>query len=247
MMKLLIAEDSAIIQELNVELMKWWGYDFDIVLNGVEAVEYAKKSNGKYDLCLMDVEMPKMNGIEATKIIRQVTNCFPIMALTANHTYKKACYEAGMDDFAEKPCLPDRLFSKISELTIKSIACLFGGSNFISREEMPVDQKHAEELRELAKRGLCKMRLRGSGAHDITVTVHKHVPYSISHDFVQEESEVTTFLDRDSESPAEVFLFKSSCLVPVVLLDNETYTEKLSYEDEKMRNRKVLVTEKKNK
>lgn len=84
-----------------------------------------------------------------------------------------------------------------------------------------------------------------SGAHDVTVTVHKHVPYSISHDFVEEEAEVTTFLDRDSESPGEVFLYKSSCLVPVILLDEETYVEKCQLEDEKMKVRNSLVTDKK--
>jgi len=246
-MKILIAEDNSMIQMLNSELMNGWGYEFDMASNGIEAVEYAKVNNGKYDLCLMDVEMPKMNGIEAAKIIRKVTSYFPIMALTANDSYKKACYEAGMDYFAVKPCMPGRLFSKISELTVKSITCLFRGGNIISREEVPVDQKHAEELRELAKRGLCKMRLRGSGAHDVTVTVHKNVPFSISHDFVEEESEVTTFLDRDNESPGEVFLFKSSCLIPVVLLDDQAYSEKLHYEDEKMKTRKALVTEKQNK
>ncbi len=116
-MRILIVEDDPMIQALNAELMGIWGYEFDMASNGEEAVEYAKKNNGKYDLCLMDVEMPKMNGIEATKIIRQETRYFPIMALTANHTYKKACYMAGMDDFSEKPCTPDNLFTKIARLT----------------------------------------------------------------------------------------------------------------------------------
>ncbi|WP_308367737.1 MULTISPECIES: response regulator [unclassified Microbulbifer] len=244
-MRILIAEDSPIIQKLNSELMNSWGFDFDIASNGIETIEYARKNNGGYDLCLMDIEMPKMNGIEATQIIRKTTKYFPIMGLTSNSSYKQVCHDAGMDDFAEKPCKPDSLFNKISELTVKSIICLLKKSSLITKEEMPVDQKHAEELRELAKRGLCKMRLKGSGAHDVTVTVHKHVPYSISHDFVEEEAEVTTFLDRDSESPGEVFLYKSSCLVPVILLDEEAYAEKCQLEDDKMKERNTLVTEKK--
>lgn len=116
---ILIAEDNQIIQMLLTELMITWGYDFDMASNGIEAVEFAQKNNGKYDFCLMDVEMPKMNGIEATKIIRKTTNYFPIIAYTAkaNNDYKKACFEAGMDDFALKPYLPDDLFTRINELS----------------------------------------------------------------------------------------------------------------------------------
>jgi len=114
---ILIAEDNPIIRMLLSELMSNWGYDFDMASNGIEVVEFAQKNNGKYDFCLMDVEMPKMSGIEATKIIRKTTNYFPIMAHTANNDYKKACFEAGMDDFALKPYLPDDLFSKINELS----------------------------------------------------------------------------------------------------------------------------------
>lgn len=118
-MNILIAEDNQIIQMLLSELMSNWGYDFDMASNGIEAVEFAQKNNGKYDFCLMDVEMPKMNGIEATKIIRKTTNYFPIMAHTANNDYKKACFEAGMDDFVLKSCLPGDLFAKINELLSK--------------------------------------------------------------------------------------------------------------------------------
>jgi len=96
------------------ELMSNWGYNFDIASNGIEAVELAQKNNGKYDFCLMDVEMPKMNGIEATKIIRKTTYYFPIMACSTNGNYKKACFEAGMDDFALKHHLYDNLLAKIN-------------------------------------------------------------------------------------------------------------------------------------
>jgi len=115
---ILIAEDNQIIQMLYSELMSSWGYDFDMASNGIEAVEFAQKNNGKYGFCLMDVEMPKMNGIEATKIIRRTTNYFPIVACSTNNNYKKACLNAGMDDFALKPYLPDDLFAKINELSI---------------------------------------------------------------------------------------------------------------------------------
>ena len=243
-MNVLIVEDNPAIQVFHERVMKQWGYDFDMASNGVEAVEIAERNKGKYDFCLMDVEMPKMNGIEATRIIREKVKYFPIMALSANYDYKKACLEAGMDGFFEKPCAPSVLLKKIKELTVKLHRIIYKNSGFIVNEETPVDQKHAEELRELAKQGLCKMRLRGSGAHDVTFTVHKNIPYSISYDFIEEESEITTFIDRDDECPTECYLYKSSCLIPVVLLDDEQYAEKCRQEDEKMQHRNTLITEK---
>ncbi len=120
-MKNLIAEDDPSIQMLTKTLMSYWGYEFDIASNGQEAVELAKEYEGKYDLCLMDIEMPIMNGCEATKMIRQKTKYLPIMAVTANLTFQDKYMEIGMDDFLEKPYYPDILYGKINELTVKSI------------------------------------------------------------------------------------------------------------------------------
>ena len=72
--------------------MENWGYQFDLVSNGLEAVACAKMHGGKYDLCLMDVEMPGMNGIGATKLIRRMNGYFPIIGLTTNSSYRMACY-----------------------------------------------------------------------------------------------------------------------------------------------------------
>jgi hypothetical protein len=107
-----------------------------------------------------------------------------------------------------------------------------------------MDPKHAEELRELKKKGLCKMSLKGTGAHDVTVIVHENVPNSISYDFIQEELEVSKFLDHHKERPAECYLYKYSCIVPFRYLDDEQYQEKREQEIEKMKKRTKLVTQK---
>lgn len=118
-MNILIAEDEPLLQTLHGEFMTNWGYNFDIASNGQEAVALAQKNEGRYDLCLMDVEMPTMNGIEATKIIRRTVKYLPIMAYSSDTNYKNACYEAGMDDFVCKSCPHDDLFIKINELLVK--------------------------------------------------------------------------------------------------------------------------------
>ena len=89
--------------------MEHWGYDFDMASNGEEAVEYALKNEGKYDLGLMDIEMPLMDGMEATQRIRQETKYFPIIAYSSNSAHRKQCFECGCDAFVEKPILPSDL------------------------------------------------------------------------------------------------------------------------------------------
>ncbi|MES9883516.1 MAG: response regulator, partial [Sedimenticola sp.] len=119
-MNILIAEDNKVIQTLNKALMRSWGFDFDMASNGQEAVNLAQDNEGKYDVCLMDIEMPKMNGLEATRIIRNTVKYLPIIALTSNDEYKSECYEAGMDDFAQKPCPNNNLLARIKALSVKT-------------------------------------------------------------------------------------------------------------------------------
>lgn len=240
-MNILIAEDNQIIQMIHRTIMENWGFTYDLATNGLEAVEYAKKNNGKYDLCLMDIDMPKMNGIEATKIIRRVVDYFPILALTADDTHKAASFEAGMDDFAVKPCSREDLLARIKKLTVKTYKLIAKSSGFDITEVMPVDKKHAEEIRELAGQGLCKMNIRGIGEHDLTVIVHKNVPYKISNDFVGNGNDVSVFLDRSSDRPAECHLYKSSFPMPIVYLKEEVFVEKLEAENELLKDCTSMV------
>jgi len=81
------------------------GYGFEslIVTDGIEAVEEAR--TGNFNLVLMDIHMPNMNGTEATKKLRELGNTTPIVALTADAFQgdQDACFEAGMNDFLSKP------------------------------------------------------------------------------------------------------------------------------------------------
>ena len=105
-LKILLAEDNVINQKLVLALLKKWGYPVDLADNGAMALEQFKHE--AYDLILMDMQMPEMGGIEATRQIRQLENGarrIPIIAMTANAMPgdQECCIEAGMDHYLSKP------------------------------------------------------------------------------------------------------------------------------------------------
>ena len=188
----------------------------------------------------MDIEMPIMNGLQATKAIRQNLKYFPILAFSGNSEYRGKCFRVGMDDFLEKPCFPDALLDKINELTIKSFKLEFKGNDFFVKKEMPMDQQHAQELRELAKKNLRKVKLFESP--DSTVIVHKNVTNKISHDFNIKKQFVSTFMNRDPERPTRCELYKASnYLMPQIFLMEEECDEVLKAEDQDLEKYPILV------
>ena len=114
-LNILLVEDNHINQILAITILEGWGFKVDLAENGEEAVE--KVANAQYDLILMDIHMPKMDGYEATLQIRNnLKNTTPIIALTASAlaSENKKCFKAGMNDFVSKPFDPDVLLTKIN-------------------------------------------------------------------------------------------------------------------------------------
>ncbi len=102
--KILLAEDNEINQLLVVTMLKNWNYEIEVAFNGKEAVEKLQKE--EFNLVLMDVHMPEMDGYQATKIIREtISKDLTIIAMTASALKGEAekCIAAGMNDYIAKP------------------------------------------------------------------------------------------------------------------------------------------------
>ncbi len=117
-LRILLAEDNVVNQKLALRLLQQLGYRADVASNGIEAIECVARQ--PYDLLLMDVQMPEMDGLEAT---RRITARWPpgqrprIAAMTANAMQgdREACLAAGMDDHVTKPIRVDQLVEALRQ------------------------------------------------------------------------------------------------------------------------------------
>jgi GAF domain-containing protein/CheY-like chemotaxis protein/tetratricopeptide (TPR) repeat protein len=115
-LRILLAEDNAVNQKLALRLLQQMGYRADVASNGLEAIQSIERQT--YDVVLMDVQMPELDGLEATRqiVARWAKNVRPqIVAMTANAMQgdREVCLAAGMDDYIVKPIRVDELVSAL--------------------------------------------------------------------------------------------------------------------------------------
>jgi CheY-like chemotaxis protein len=119
--RVLLAEDNKVNQMLAVALLRKRGYDVTIADNGREAIDLVRRST--FDVVLMDVQMPEVDGFEATAAIRAMESAtsrrLPVIAVTAHAMDgdRQRCLDAGMDDYVSKPMDPEKLEMAIQRWT----------------------------------------------------------------------------------------------------------------------------------
>jgi PAS domain S-box-containing protein len=122
-LRLLVAEDNPVNQKLAIRVLQKWNHEVVIARNGQEAYDMLLRDTA-FDAVLMDVEMPVMNGLEATAKIRTheqtVGTRIPIIAMTAHAMVgdKERCLTAGMDGYVTKPLRPDELFTILESIVV---------------------------------------------------------------------------------------------------------------------------------
>jgi CheY-like chemotaxis protein len=121
-LKFLVAEDNLINQKLILHILNRLGYTPDIANNGIEAIEAVEQNT--YDIILMDVQMPEMDGLEATELIRRQNIKQPvIIALTANTMQgdQEECLKVGMNDYISKPVKLEKLVSLLEKWALQKV------------------------------------------------------------------------------------------------------------------------------
>ena len=121
-LRILLAEDNVVNQKLALRLLGQMGYTADVVVNGQQAVDRIEQR--PYDVVLMDVQMPEMDGLEAS---RRITAIYPkdrrprIIAMTANAMQgdREECLAAGMDDYVTKPIRVDALVAALMQVSAR--------------------------------------------------------------------------------------------------------------------------------
>ncbi len=115
--RILLAEDNLVNQKLATMMLLKAGYTVEVVNNGEQAVDFFQREPEQFDIILMDVQMPEMDGLEATRRIRSGGHTIPIVAMTAFTMPgdREKCLEAGMNDYISKPIRRETVFKIIEK------------------------------------------------------------------------------------------------------------------------------------
>ena len=140
--RLLVAEDNELNQQVALELLRETGAQVDLARNGEEAVALVRRH--RYDLVLMDMQMPVLDGLEATRQLRAQPALaqLPIVAMTANamDADRQRCLDAGMNDHLAKPVVPERLWAVLQRWCGEGAVAAAGGAPEACRQTVPSEQ-----------------------------------------------------------------------------------------------------------
>jgi signal transduction histidine kinase/CheY-like chemotaxis protein len=147
--RLLLAEDNAVNREVALELLHSVGLAVDVAEDGAAALEMARRQ--RYDLVLMDVQMPNLDGLGATRAIRVLPGWkdIPVLAMTANafDEDRQTAVAAGMNDHVAKPVDPDQLFATLVRWLPQGVAPVSASDIQIEAPDLPADPEKLTRAR----------------------------------------------------------------------------------------------------
>ncbi len=162
-LRVLLAEDNRLNQYVTEAMLQDWGFVVDLANNGREALSLLTQFN--YDIVLMDIQMPELNGVETTKMIRKLSDnqkaTIPIIALTANpsRTLHKKYLSEGMSDLLMKPYKEETLFTKIAaQIEISNPGLITS----LQRPRFPMRKKPVSNQESLYDLSLLRNNLRNN-------------------------------------------------------------------------------------
>ncbi len=234
-MKILIAEDNADIRILHQKRLSQWGYHVDFASNGKEALAHIQKNEKKdrmtYDLCLMDINMPIMDGIEAIQTIRKNTPYLPIIAYSADLDNKTPSLKAGADEFLLKPHPANSLKEKLEECAVKQIILYLDNESLSMCRIGPADGEELTELRMLDKKGIAKFTVIGS---PFQFLAHKNIQHKLLHEF-NNDFQYIELLDRTHQEHSIIQIHASQVWMKKQNLTPEEFQKMVTEEDELMK------------
>jgi signal transduction histidine kinase/DNA-binding response OmpR family regulator/HPt (histidine-containing phosphotransfer) domain-containing protein len=160
-LKVLVAEDNAVNRKLASSILQRAGHNAILVTNGQEAVEAVERE--RFDVVLMDIQMPVMGGFEATRLIRELQagsgRRTPIIAVTAHAMkgHREACFEAGMDGFVPKPIQSAKLLEMLDRLGTGSMPAMSETATADGGESEALDEVALGESEALDEVALMKL------------------------------------------------------------------------------------------
>ncbi|NOY73624.1 MAG: response regulator [Gammaproteobacteria bacterium] len=232
-MKVLIVEDDPAIRMLHQRQLTHWGYHVDLAVNGEGAIERVQENEKKgavnYDLCLMDVNMPVMDGIEAIHEIRKNTIYLPVIAYSADSDNKIPCLEAGADKFLLKPHPAAELKKTLEEFTVKQNVLYLNGESLSVNKVGPADSEELIELRMLDKKGVTKFTVVDVSCRFLA---YKNMKNELLDNFGGDNSETNEILGCTEQECEQVQIYVSRKYLKKTHLTPKEFWVKVTRENE---------------
>ncbi len=226
-MKILLTDDCPSIIRCVKMLCKVWGYDIDVAGNGIEGVAMFEQNHFEYDVCLMDINMPFMDGLQATRTIRRVIKepYTPILCLSGDEYMAIEAAKAGMDGFIYKPFNIKEFQRNLLVYSAKITKIHKINNKIVFTKEKPVDKAESMEAVKYKEQDLEILEIAGQEKAQRFLT-HPNTQNHMSHKLIGEDKELYEFLDFAPGRQTIVHLYKHNLLATRRFVNPEEFEKR---------------------